>query len=222
MIGHQIFRSGASDMRTAVQAISTPAADHVAAPAQAHPLRVTVSGGGPVGLSFALLLEYLMGTETMIKVHDSRWRRDGDRIVWKGPDQGNIRRQQVVTIQSRQYLKLPPEVQERLLTPGSYSEMWPKGPDSIQDLGPRNVRIAHVEDQLLAIANDTPDHIQLIPEHFDPATAQGDIAGQHVLAVCEGSRSRSLEHYADKFGQATHPCTRWMASRCKTWYLACG
>ena len=76
----------------------------------------------------------------------------------------------------------------------------PKGPDSIQDLGPRNVRIAYVEDQLLAIANDRPDHIQLIPERFEPATAHADIAGQHVLAICEGSRSRTLEYFAAKFG----------------------
>ena len=163
-------------------------------------LRVTVSGGGPVGLSFALLLEHLMGPRVTVKIYDSRWLRDGDQVVWKTAEQGNVRRQQVVTIQSRQFLKLPPEVQERLFISGAYSEMWPKGPDSIQDLGPRNVRIAYVEDQLLAIANDRRDHIQLITERFDPASAEGDLAGQHVLAICEGSRSRTLEHFAGKFG----------------------
>ncbi|HJY00440.1 MAG TPA: FHA domain-containing protein [Streptosporangiaceae bacterium] len=163
-------------------------------------LRVTVTGGGPVGLTFALLLEHLMGPRVSIKVYDSRWLQDGDRVAWKTADQGNVRRQQVVTIQSRQFLKLPPEVQERLFIPGAYSEMWPQGPDSIQDLGPRNVRIAYVEDQLLAIANDRPDHIQLIPERFDPAAAEADLAGHHVLAICEGSRSRTLEHFARQFG----------------------
>ena len=108
--------------------------------------------------------------------------------------------QQVVTIQSRQYVKLPPEVQQRLFVPGAYTEMWPSGPDSVQDLGPRNIRIAYVEDQLLAIANDKPDHIQLIPERFDPAGEGRDVAGQHVLAICEGSRSRTLEYFAGKFG----------------------
>ena len=111
-----------------------------------------------------------------------------------------MRRQQVVTIQSRQYVKLPPDAQERLFIPGAYTEMWPKGPDSIQDLGPRNVRIAYVEDQLLAVANDKRDRIQLIPERFDTQTARGDLAGQHVLAICEGSRSRTLEYFAAKFG----------------------
>ena len=170
------------------------------APGSVPVLRVTISGGGPVGLSFALLLEYLMGPRVRIKVYDSRWLRDGDRVVWKTADQGNVRRQQVVTIQSRQFLKLPPHVQERLFIPGAYTEMWPAGPDSIQDLGPRNVRIAYVEDRLLAVANDKPDQIQLIPERFDPAVTEGEIAGQHVLAICEGSRSRTLEHFAGKFG----------------------
>ena len=167
-------------------------------PASVPVLRVTVTGGGPVGLSFALLLDHLMGPRVSIKVYDARWLRNGDQVVWKTAEQGNVRRQQVVTIQSRQFLKLPPEVQECLFVPGAYSEMWPKGPDSIQDLGPRNVRIAHVEDQLLAVANERPGQIQLIPDRFDPAA--GDLAGQHVLAICEGSRSRTLEHFAGKFG----------------------
>ena len=174
-------------------------ADGRGAPSGVAPvLHVTVTGGGPVGLSFALLLDHLMGPRAAIKVYDSRWVQDGGRIVWKTAEQGNVRRQQVVTIQSRQYLKLPPDVQERLFIPGAYTEMWPKGPDSIQDLGPRNVRIAYVEDQLLAVANDKRDRIQLIPERFDTATARGDLAGQHVLAICEGSRSRTLEYFASQ------------------------
>jgi FHA domain len=193
VIGGEVFRFETSDPLTRQAGKVAPAA---ARPA----LRVTVTGGGPVGLSLALLLEHLMGPFGTIKVYDGRWRRQGNQVVWKTPDQGNVRRQQVVTIQSRQFLRLPPEVQQRLFIPGAYSEMWPKGPDSIQDLGPRNVRIAYVEDELLAIANDKPDHIQLIPERFDPAAAPGDIAGEHVLAICEGSRSRTLEHFAGRFG----------------------
>ena len=77
--------------------------------------------------------------------------------------------------------------------------MWPKGPDSIQDQGPRNVRIAYFEDQLLAIANDKRDRIQLIPARFDLGSSH-DLVRQHVLAICEGNRSRTLEHFADKFG----------------------
>ena len=196
-IGDDVFRFEAADMRQTIQA---PA---VAVPrqAQAPALRVTITGGGPVGLSFALLLDYLMGSRVAIRIYDGRWKADGAALVWKGPDEGNIRRQQVVTIQSRQYLKLPHEVQERLFQPGCYTEMWPKGPDSIQDLGPRNVRIAYVEDQLLALANEKAG-ITLVPEVFDAAAAQAEIAEQHVLAICEGGRSRTLQHFADKFGAA--------------------
>jgi hypothetical protein len=196
MIGQEAFRFETSDAQ------ATPAlpGGQGAPPASAPVLRVTVTGGGPVGLSFALLLEHLMGPRVAVRVYDGRWQRDGNQVVWKTPEQGNVRRQQVVTIQSRQYVKLPPDVQERLFVPGAYTEMWPTGPDSVQDLGPRNIRIAYVEDQLLAIANKKPDHIQLIPERFDPADEGCEVAGQHVLAICEGSRSRTLEYFAGKFG----------------------
>jgi len=202
MIGDEIFQFEAPGTGTTARPLPSPAGERAAARAPARRLRVTVTGGGPVGLSFALLLEHLMDARVDIAVYDSRWMRDGGRIAWKGPEHGNIRRQQVVTIQSRQFLKLPPYVQERLFVPGAYTEMWPKGPDSIQDLGPRNVRIAYVEDQLLAIANEKPDRIKLVPEPFDPAEAQDDLAGNDVLAICEGGRSRTLEYFAGKFGAA--------------------
>jgi len=164
-------------------------------------LRVTVSGGGPIGLAFALLLEQLLGTRVSITVYESRWYRGDDGVVrWKNSRHGNARRQQVVTLQSRQYLKLPAEVQERLFTDGGFTEMWPSGPDSIQGGPPRNVRIAYIEDQLLAHANEKRHRIQLVPEAFDPVAAADDLAGRHVLVICEGSRSRTREHFADRFG----------------------
>jgi len=206
MIGDEIFRFEVPDSQTTILPTPTPAptlaSERPAPQAPTSALRVTVTGGGPVGLSFALLLEHLMGPRAAIKVYDSRWRRDGDRIVWKGPDQGNVRRQQVVTIQSRQYLKLPPDVQECLFSHGGWTEMWPQGPDSIQDLGPRNIRVAYVEDQLLAVANEKPDRIELIPEAFDPSSAERDLSEQHVLAICEGGHSRTLEYFAARFGAA--------------------
>jgi 2-polyprenyl-6-methoxyphenol hydroxylase-like FAD-dependent oxidoreductase len=163
-------------------------------------LRVTIAGGGPVGLAFALLLDHLMGPRVAIQIYESRWKWDGDRVAWKTPAEGNVRRQQVVTIQSRQYLKLPPDAQEILFTPGAFTEMWPSGPDSILDKGPRNIRIVTVEDKLLELANDKKARIQLVPARFDATTAQTGLAGEHVLAICDGSRSRTRDFFASKFG----------------------
>jgi hypothetical protein len=201
-IGDEIFRFDGPDSTATTRAVRVPAVGSAAAKASSRALQVTITGGGPVGLSFALLLEHLMGARVAITVYDGRWMKHDGRIVWKGPEHGNARRLQVVTIQSRQYLKLPPPVQERLFIPGVYTEMWPKGPDSIQDCGPRNVRIAHVEDQLLAYANEKSDRIRLVPEPFDPASAEDDLVAQDVLAICEGGRSRTLEYFAGKFGAA--------------------
>jgi hypothetical protein len=196
-IGEETFRFEPADANaTVVAGIPRRVAQSPSGPV----LRVTVTGGGPVGLSFALLLADLMGPRVSITAYDGRWTRFGGEVVWKTPEQGNVRRQQVVTVQSRQYLRLPTEVQERLFTPDAYCEMWPTGPDSIEGFGPRNIRVSYIEDQLLAIANDKPDQIQLIPELFDPAAAKGEIAAGHVLAICEGSRSRTREHFAAKFG----------------------
>jgi 2-polyprenyl-6-methoxyphenol hydroxylase-like FAD-dependent oxidoreductase len=165
-------------------------------------LNVTVSGGGPVGLSFALLLERLMGRRVSITIYDDRWTAEGPRVVWKGERQGNVRRQQVVTIQSRQYLNLPEEVQTRLFSFGSYSEMWPVGPDSIRGYGPRNVRIAYFEDKLLEMANGKPDRIRLIPTRFDPTEHHAAVVGNHVLAICEGAGSQTRQYFTNKFGVA--------------------
>ncbi|MEV8630826.1 FHA domain-containing protein [Streptosporangium sp. NPDC051023] len=165
-------------------------------------LHVTVSGGGPVGLSFALLLEQLMGHRVAITMYDGRWTRDGARVVWRNAAQGNNRRQQVVTVQSRQYLNLPEEVQARLFTDGSYTEMWPAGPDSIRGYSPRNIRVAYIEDTLLDMANEKPGRIRLIPENFHPVEHHEAVTQDHVLVICEGGRSRTREHFTDKFGRA--------------------
>jgi 2-polyprenyl-6-methoxyphenol hydroxylase-like FAD-dependent oxidoreductase len=165
-----------------------------------RPLKVTVTGGGPVGLTFALLLESLIGGEVSIAVYDDRWTQDGGRIVWKGEKQQNARRHQVVTIQSRHYLRLPEDVRARVFQDGHYSEMWPQGPDSIRGCGPRNVRIAHFEDQLLALANEKPGRIQLIPRRFDPEDRHADIRDRHALVICEGAHSSTRDYFEDQFG----------------------
>lgn len=162
-------------------------------------LSVTISGGGPVGLSLALLLDRLMGARVAVTVYEGRWIRDGERVVWKDERHGNNRRQQVVTVQSRQYLNLPEQVQERLFAPGAYTEMWPAGPDSIRGHGPRNLRIAYIEDTLLDMANDCA-RITLVPEKFNAAERCDTIAQNHVLAICEGGRSQTREYFHARFG----------------------
>lgn len=165
-------------------------------------LKVIVSGGGPVGLTFALLLEDLMGSQVDIKIYDGRWTQNGSRVVWKNQGQGNSRRLQVVTLQSRQYLKYPQEIQDKIFQKGAYSEMWPKGRDSIRGYPPRNVRIAHIENQLLEIANEKTQNIELIPARFDAAQMYDEITNQHVLAICEGGGSRTREFFIERFGSA--------------------
>jgi hypothetical protein len=165
--------------------------------ARGRPLKVTVTGGGPVGLTFALLLESLMSGEVSVAVHDARWTEENGRIVWKGEKQQNARRHQVVTIQSRQYLRLPRDVRERVFQEGHYTEMWPQGPDSISGCGPRNIRIAHFEDQLLALANEKTGRVQLIAMRWSSARAP-------ILRRETTSRGSSEV--------ATSRCIRWMAT----------
>ena len=199
-IDEETFRLELEEAQTLVRPAPVLTGDAAVPLAPSSVLRVTVAGGGPVGLAFSLLLEQMLGPRVAIQVYDSRWVLEGDRIVWGSLEQGNMRRQQVVTLQSRQYTKLPAEVQEHLFRPGTYSEMWPEGPDSVDGLPPRNVRIADFEDQLLEVANGKKGHLRLTPEAFDAESAREEIVGQHVLAICEGSRSPTRERYADKFG----------------------
>ncbi|MFE2889547.1 FHA domain-containing protein [Streptomyces graminifolii] len=202
-IGDQEFRFEVADAMQTLMALNLPrSVTHPEESDEGTVLRVTVVGGGPVGLSMALLLEHFLGAQARITVYEGRWRKDGRTVVWKGQEEGNVRRQQVVTVQSRQYLAWPPYVQERLFDPEHYTEMWPSGPDSIGDHHPRNMRIAYIEDKLLELANEKRDRIRLIPAKFDPAQQRDELATQHVLAICDGGRSRTRDHFAARFGKA--------------------
>ncbi|WP_042397811.1 FHA domain-containing protein [Streptacidiphilus carbonis] len=201
-IGEEAFAFELTDAMETLLDLSVKEAEALPRAADPDTLRVTVSGGGPVGLAFALLLESMMGSRAAITVYDGRWTRDGAAVVWKDQAQGNIRRKQVVTVQSRQYLNLPEDVQARLFTPDGFSEMWPAGPDSINGRPPRNIPIAAIEDRLLELANEKKDRIRLVPVRFDIAERQRELADQHVLAICEGGRSHTREHFGNKFGAA--------------------
>ncbi|MER7760675.1 FHA domain-containing protein [Streptomyces sp. NPDC097619] len=200
-IGDETFLYEAQDAMETVMDLSLLDVPRAAA-VDPGALRVTVTGGGPVGLAFALALDEMLPGRTAVTVYDGRWTRKGTEVVWKDESQGNVRRQQVVTVQSRQYLALSEEVQGALFgEDGGYSEMWPVGPDSVDGRPPRNIRIARIEDQLLALANRR-SAIRLVPRRFDAAEQQDRITREHVLVVCEGGRSRTRDHYADRFGTA--------------------
>lgn len=163
-------------------------------------LKVTVAGGGLVGLIFALLLKDLIPSDSLlIKIYDYRWCKstENSSVYWRSIIEGNARRQQVVTLQSKQYLQLPQIIQDRIFTSESYSEMWPVPTNFIDEYRPRNVRIDHIEDVLLEIANQTKC-IELIPQKFDALKI--DITDQHLLVICEGSHSETREYFIDKFG----------------------
>ncbi|MFD3583123.1 FHA domain-containing protein [Streptomyces sp. NPDC058683] len=203
-LGDQEFRFEVADAMETMMALSLPrSVTHGAQESESGPvLRVTVAGGGPVGLSLALLLEHFLGPQVQVTVYDGRWRKQGRNVVWKGPDEGNVRRLQVVTVQSRQYLAWPEEVRERLFEPEHFTEMWPSGPDSVGDNHPRNMRIAYIEDRLLELANEKRDRIRLIPARFTAEEQQEALATQHVLAICDGGRSRTRDRFAARFGKA--------------------
>ncbi|WP_128928759.1 FHA domain-containing protein [Bradyrhizobium guangxiense] len=150
-------------------------------------------------MAFALKLQELMGDTAIIEVFDSRWMKTDQGIEWRGKGEGNARRQQVVTIQSRQYTQLPKAAQDELFQEGQFTEMWPIGPDSPPELGPpRNMRIAQIEDTLLQLAVSDP-RIQMRVERFSPKTH--NISDQHVLVICEGASSSTREFFLDKFGE---------------------
>ncbi|WP_367129253.1 hypothetical protein [Saccharothrix sp. HUAS TT1] len=166
-------------------------------PSGREPLRVVVAGGGPVGLSFACALRAMMGDQVEVRIHDRRWKRQGNRVVWLGESEGNFRREQVVTLQSNVWSTLPRLVQKRLFTAGEYAEMWPLGPDSPQDRGrPRNVRIRWVEDCLLDMAQGQYD-IELVPGRYEVPETWGDT---HILVVADGANSPTRKALGDHFG----------------------
>jgi hypothetical protein len=163
-------------------------------------LKIIVSGGGPVGLSFALMLHDLMPGQVAIEVYDSRWRLAGRNIAWKGEETRNSRRQQVVTLQSRQFSKLSHSIQHALFDGHGFTEMWPVGPDSVNGLRPRNLRISHIEDRLLEACNAITE-ITPVPEPFNAENQTDLIRSNHLLVIAEGAVSKTREHFLSKFGR---------------------
>ncbi|WP_221359445.1 FHA domain-containing protein [Streptomyces beigongshangae] len=201
-IGDETFAFETQEALETVMDLSRFDLERPAVAANPGTLRVTVAGGGPVGLAFALMLEDALPGRVAVTVYEGRWIASGSTVAWKDETHGNVRRQQVVTVQSRQYLALTEEMQSALFRdPAHFSEMWPVGPDSVDGRPPRNIRIAYVEDRLLELAN-TKSAIRLVPKRFDAAEHEGRLAQEHVLVIGDGGRSRTREYYADRFGAA--------------------
>ncbi|MFE9680686.1 FHA domain-containing protein [Streptomyces sp. NPDC002701] len=201
-IGDETFAFETQEALETVMDLSQLDMPRTAVAANPGTLRVTVAGGGPVGLAFALMIEDALPGRVAVTVYEGRWIKSGSKVAWKDETHGNVRRQQVVTIQSRQYLALTEEMRSALFSdPDHFSEMWPVGPDSVDGKPPRNIRIAYVEDQLLELAN-AKAAIRLVPKRFDPAEHEGRLAQEHVLVIGDGGRSRTREYYGDRFGAA--------------------
>ncbi|MDX8433255.1 hypothetical protein RFN25_07385 [Mesorhizobium abyssinicae] len=161
--------------------------------------RTLVIGGGPVGLAFATTLHELGGDDMEITIADGRWIFDGRGIRWRKAAEGVNRRQQVVTIQSLVFTRLPVAVRSAIFPPGGYGEIWPNSRESPARLGyPRNIRIHDLEDRLLALAES--QHLHLHPEEIN--AAELSLRDWELVVIADGSNSRTREHFSAAFGQA--------------------
>lgn len=148
---------------------------------QGPKLEVLVAGGGPCGLIFSGLLALYAGDSCHIRVYEQRVKSQGGKIVWKGESDGNIRREQVVTLQNDVTNCLPKEMREHLFR--KIDEVaWPSS---------RNIPIREVEDQML-------DYIQLpnfkgivevIPEQLTDESIKKLNGTFDILVGADGARS---------------------------------
>lgn len=127
-----------------------------------------------------------------IHVFDRRWEPSGSAVTWSR--QVN-RRQQVVTVQSREFSLLPADLVDEIFK-DDRGEVWPLGPGSVQGLYPRNVRIARLEDALLQQAKVTPE----IVLHAEEGDARRAFGSTPLIVIAEGAQSRSRESLRDSFG----------------------
>jgi 2-polyprenyl-6-methoxyphenol hydroxylase-like FAD-dependent oxidoreductase len=156
-------------------------------------LRITVIGGGPVGLIFSALISSSMSeNEVRIRIYDHRWHVHKGRVEWKGPQQGNHRREQVVTVQSRQYTLLPRQLFEHVFRREISGAMWPTGPDSIEGLPPLNIRISDLEDGLLDWARKSP-RIEFNSSKFEVERQLDDLRDEHLVVICDGAGSHTRD-----------------------------
>lgn len=101
-----------------------------------------VSGGGPVGLIFALDCIHSHRGQIFVRIYDSRWKQERNgNILWKTQEEGNTRRSQVVTLQDDVIGLLPQQVADALFSQVN-ERVWPTS---------KNIPIREVEDRLLEL-----------------------------------------------------------------------
>jgi hypothetical protein len=125
------------------------------------PLVVVVSGGGPVGLTFSLNLTMMMCKKHVkIIIYEGRWFVDKNGITrWRNEDQGNVRRDQVVTLQDHVIQQMPFYIQKGLFAKIN-ERVWPTS---------RNIPIREVEDRLLDLIQPfvQSGQVELIAEQLN-------------------------------------------------------
>jgi 2-polyprenyl-6-methoxyphenol hydroxylase-like FAD-dependent oxidoreductase len=124
------------------------------------PLIVVVSGGGPVGLTFSLNLAMMMGEHVKIIIYEGRWFVDEHGIIrWRGKEQDNTRREQVVTLQDHVIEQMPSYIRQGLFQ-NINERVWPTS---------KNIPIQEVEDRLFDLIQPfvQNDKVELIPEELN-------------------------------------------------------
>ncbi|CAF1045237.1 unnamed protein product [Adineta steineri] len=163
-------------------------------------LIVLVSGGGPVGMTFALSLSTMMKTHAKIYVYEGRWYADGDgKMKWQGEEQSRNRRDQVVTLQDHVIHQLPTFIQVGLFA-NINERVWPTS---------RNIPIREVEDRLLVLAEPFVEsgQIVLVPENLNEKSDRllngqfdvligSDGVGSFVRNYCKIDLHRAANEYA--------------------------
>jgi 2-polyprenyl-6-methoxyphenol hydroxylase-like FAD-dependent oxidoreductase len=161
--------------------------------------RVLVVGGGPAGLAFATSLHALAGVHVEIAVADARWIEGRGGVRWRNAQEGVNRREQVVTIQSLVFDRLPEPVRSAMFPEGGYAEVWPLSRESPAARGfPRNVRIRDIEDRLLNLAR--AQRLRLVAERIDPATL--NLNDWDLVVIADGANSRVRDFFSAAFGVA--------------------
>ena len=164
---------------------------------------VIVSGGGPVGLTFSLNLAMMMCKKHLkIVIYEGRWLMGNDGVMrWRREDEGNTRRDQVVTLQDHVIQQLPAYVQKGLFA-NINERVWPTS---------RNIPIQEVEDRLLDLIQPfvQSGQVELIAEQLNELS-EYLIQGRNDLHVLCG-----LNHLSNRsFTQAVS--TFWSARMVRT------